>query len=83
MTLRTHSRLFGQSLNQDTSTGEDPAMNQITRRNFVKTLGLGAGVLAAPLLLGASAATGELAVEWMDPVAGTITRAEPTAGGRD
>jgi len=28
-----------------------------------------------------SAATGELAVEWMDAIAGTITRAEPTAGG--
>jgi len=58
-------------------------MNQMNRRHFVKTLGLGAGVLAAPSLLGTSAATGELAVEWMDPIAGTITCAEPTAGGRD
>jgi parallel beta-helix repeat protein len=28
-----------------------------------------------------SAAMGELAVEWMDPVEGTVTRAEPTTGG--
>jgi hypothetical protein len=28
-----------------------------------------------------SAAAGELAVEWMDAIAGTIARAEPTAGG--
>jgi len=28
-----------------------------------------------------SAASRELAVEWMDPIAGTITSAEPTAGG--
>jgi len=28
-----------------------------------------------------SAAMGDLAVEWMDPIAATVTSAEPTAGG--